>query len=246
MGLSLILTTDDCRTTYEELKAKGVEFLEEPTEQPYGIDCGFRDPFGNQGRITQPASEGRRSPTRSRSGGPRPDRSPSSSDMGHLTVPILPRLVRPAAALDRPARRAVRSGPCGEGSGRRRSGRPARGPGRMGGDRYRSRVVPGRPCRAAPAACASPAWCARSGAAVGPEPYLQRNLPTGGSSCTAGRVAPTAGRPAHRPVPRGPRWGQRRQHGSIPGWPVPYSGAGVRAGRPDRAAGRDLGRPPPP
>jgi uncharacterized glyoxalase superfamily protein PhnB len=57
LGLSLILTTDDCRKTYEELKAKGVEFVEEPTEQPYGIDCGFRDPFGNQGRITQPAAE---------------------------------------------------------------------------------------------------------------------------------------------------------------------------------------------
>ena len=57
LGLSLILTTGDCRETYEELKAKGVEFLEEPTEQPYGIDCGFRDPFGNQGRITQPAPE---------------------------------------------------------------------------------------------------------------------------------------------------------------------------------------------
>ncbi|MGH9209076.1 MAG: VOC family protein [Acidimicrobiales bacterium] len=57
LGLSLILTTDDCRTTYEELKARGVELLEEPTEQPYGIDCGFRDPFGNQGRITQPAPE---------------------------------------------------------------------------------------------------------------------------------------------------------------------------------------------
>ena len=57
MGLSLILTTDDCVKTYEALKAKGVEFLEEPTEQPYGIDCGFRDPFGNQGRITQPAPE---------------------------------------------------------------------------------------------------------------------------------------------------------------------------------------------
>jgi catechol 2,3-dioxygenase-like lactoylglutathione lyase family enzyme len=57
LGLSLILTTDDCRNTYQELKAKGVEFLEEPTEQPYGIDCGFRDPFGNQGRITQPAPE---------------------------------------------------------------------------------------------------------------------------------------------------------------------------------------------
>jgi predicted enzyme related to lactoylglutathione lyase len=55
MGLSLILTTDDCRKTYEELKARGVEFYDEPTEQPYGIDCGFRDPFGNQGRITQPS-----------------------------------------------------------------------------------------------------------------------------------------------------------------------------------------------
>jgi catechol 2,3-dioxygenase-like lactoylglutathione lyase family enzyme len=60
MGLSLILTTDDCRKTYDELNAKGVEFLEEPTERPYGIDCGFRDPFGNQGRITQPAPAGER------------------------------------------------------------------------------------------------------------------------------------------------------------------------------------------
>jgi uncharacterized glyoxalase superfamily protein PhnB len=55
MGLSFILTTADCRATYDELKAKGVEFVDEPTQQPYGIDCGFRDPFGNQGRITQPA-----------------------------------------------------------------------------------------------------------------------------------------------------------------------------------------------
>jgi catechol 2,3-dioxygenase-like lactoylglutathione lyase family enzyme len=49
-----ILTTDDCRATYETLKAKGVEFVDEPTERPYGIDCGFRDPFGNGLRITQP------------------------------------------------------------------------------------------------------------------------------------------------------------------------------------------------
>jgi catechol 2,3-dioxygenase-like lactoylglutathione lyase family enzyme len=56
LGLS-ILTTDDCRKTYDELEAAGVEFMDTPTEQPYGIDCGFRDPFGNQGRITQPAAE---------------------------------------------------------------------------------------------------------------------------------------------------------------------------------------------
>ncbi|NIH78299.1 VOC family protein [Amycolatopsis viridis] len=48
------LTTDDCRKTYEELLAKGVEFTQEPTERPYGIDCGLRDPFGNAIRINQP------------------------------------------------------------------------------------------------------------------------------------------------------------------------------------------------
>ncbi len=36
-----------------ELKAKGVELGEEPTRQSYGIDFGFRDPFGNNIRIAQ-------------------------------------------------------------------------------------------------------------------------------------------------------------------------------------------------
>ncbi len=57
LGLAFILTTKDCRKTYEELVARGVEFTEEPTEHFYGIDCGLRDPFGNQLRITQPAPE---------------------------------------------------------------------------------------------------------------------------------------------------------------------------------------------
>ncbi len=56
-GLGFILTTDDCRRTYEELKAKGVEFTQEPVEHFYGIDVGLRDPFGNHVRITQPAPE---------------------------------------------------------------------------------------------------------------------------------------------------------------------------------------------
>lgn len=56
LGAAAILTTEDCRATYEELRAKGVEFTEEPTEQPYGIDCALRDPFGNHVRITQPAA----------------------------------------------------------------------------------------------------------------------------------------------------------------------------------------------
>ncbi|MCX2925355.1 VOC family protein [Streptomyces sp. NEAU-W12] len=54
MGGWLVLTTDDCRRTYERLLEKGVEFTEEPTERPYGIDCGLRDPFGNRIRFTQP------------------------------------------------------------------------------------------------------------------------------------------------------------------------------------------------
>jgi catechol 2,3-dioxygenase-like lactoylglutathione lyase family enzyme len=51
----LFFRTDDVRGTYEELKARGVEFNQEPTEQPYGIDAGFRDPFGNNIRMMQPA-----------------------------------------------------------------------------------------------------------------------------------------------------------------------------------------------
>jgi catechol 2,3-dioxygenase-like lactoylglutathione lyase family enzyme len=57
LGLGFILTTGDCRKTYEELKARGVEVTQEPTEQPYGIDCAIRDPFGNHIRITQRAAE---------------------------------------------------------------------------------------------------------------------------------------------------------------------------------------------
>jgi catechol 2,3-dioxygenase-like lactoylglutathione lyase family enzyme len=54
LGLALILTTDDCRKTHAELSARGVEFTQEPLEQPYGIDCAIRDPFGNHIRISQP------------------------------------------------------------------------------------------------------------------------------------------------------------------------------------------------
>jgi catechol 2,3-dioxygenase-like lactoylglutathione lyase family enzyme len=53
----LIFTTDDCKATYQELQAKGVEFTQEPTEHFYGTDCALRDPFGNAIRITQPAPE---------------------------------------------------------------------------------------------------------------------------------------------------------------------------------------------
>jgi len=53
MAGTVFLTTEDCRTSYEELRDRGVEFTETPEERPYGIDAGFRDPSGNSFRLTQ-------------------------------------------------------------------------------------------------------------------------------------------------------------------------------------------------
>jgi uncharacterized glyoxalase superfamily protein PhnB len=49
----LFFETDDCQARFEELSARGVEFTQEPTKTPYGIDAGFRDPSGNHARIVQ-------------------------------------------------------------------------------------------------------------------------------------------------------------------------------------------------
>ena len=56
---TVFLTTEDCRADFEELKGRGVEFVEEPEERPYGIDAGFRDPSGNHLRLTQVTMAGR-------------------------------------------------------------------------------------------------------------------------------------------------------------------------------------------
>ncbi|MBR7836548.1 VOC family protein [Actinospica durhamensis] len=53
VGSAVFLTTDDCQAAYEELSARGVEFQEKPEDRLYGIDAGFRDPFGNVFRLTQ-------------------------------------------------------------------------------------------------------------------------------------------------------------------------------------------------
>ena len=50
---AVFLATEDCQASYEELKARGVEFTDAPEQRPYGIDCGFRDPSGNSFRLTQ-------------------------------------------------------------------------------------------------------------------------------------------------------------------------------------------------
>jgi catechol 2,3-dioxygenase-like lactoylglutathione lyase family enzyme len=52
-GFTVGFTTADCRKTFETLRARGVEFTQEPVEHPYGIDVGVRDPFGNHIRIVQ-------------------------------------------------------------------------------------------------------------------------------------------------------------------------------------------------
>jgi len=50
---TLFLTTDNCQAAYEELSGRGVEFVEKPEQRPYGIDSAFRDPSGNNIRVTQ-------------------------------------------------------------------------------------------------------------------------------------------------------------------------------------------------
>ncbi len=48
--------TDDCRKEYETLLARGVKFVQEPQEQPYGIEAVFEDLYGNSFSLLQPRS----------------------------------------------------------------------------------------------------------------------------------------------------------------------------------------------
>jgi catechol 2,3-dioxygenase-like lactoylglutathione lyase family enzyme len=54
---TVFLTTNDIQADVEALKNRGLEFIEEPEERPYGIDSGFRDPSGNSFRLTQVRQE---------------------------------------------------------------------------------------------------------------------------------------------------------------------------------------------
>ena len=53
IGGHLFFRCDDAHKTYAQLRERGVELTEEPVDQPYGIDFGLRDPFGNHIRIAQ-------------------------------------------------------------------------------------------------------------------------------------------------------------------------------------------------
>jgi predicted enzyme related to lactoylglutathione lyase len=53
IGGTIFLETDDCQASFDDLSARGVVFNDPPTVQPYGIDTSFRDPSGNNIRLTQ-------------------------------------------------------------------------------------------------------------------------------------------------------------------------------------------------
>jgi predicted enzyme related to lactoylglutathione lyase len=53
MGVG-VLEVDDCQKTYEELKAKGVQFMAPPADRFYGIEALMRDNSGNWFSMTQP------------------------------------------------------------------------------------------------------------------------------------------------------------------------------------------------
>lgn len=48
------LATDDCRKTYDELTAKGVESIQEPADRPYGVEAVIRDKSGNWLVLVEP------------------------------------------------------------------------------------------------------------------------------------------------------------------------------------------------
>ena len=48
-----VFDTPNCQVTYDELTAKGVEFLSPPAERPYGIEAVFKDNSGNWFSLTQ-------------------------------------------------------------------------------------------------------------------------------------------------------------------------------------------------
>lgn len=48
-----VMETPDCRKAYEELSARGVVFVQEPAERPYGIEAVLRDDSGNWFSLTQ-------------------------------------------------------------------------------------------------------------------------------------------------------------------------------------------------
>ena len=55
----LVLVVEDCRTAYTQLRARGVEFTQEPIDRYGNVDANFRDPSGNGWKMI----EARRNPS---------------------------------------------------------------------------------------------------------------------------------------------------------------------------------------
>jgi catechol 2,3-dioxygenase-like lactoylglutathione lyase family enzyme len=54
-NLAVFVRVDDVDLVFESLRAAGVEILQEPIDEPYGVrDCAVRDPSGNHVRLSQP------------------------------------------------------------------------------------------------------------------------------------------------------------------------------------------------
>ncbi len=53
-GTTWVFQTDDCRATYETLRARGITFVREPTDEPYGLEALFVDLYGNSFSLLQP------------------------------------------------------------------------------------------------------------------------------------------------------------------------------------------------
>ena len=49
----LVLIVDNCHTAYDRLRAKGVEFIQEPIARFGGVDANFRDPSGNAWKMIE-------------------------------------------------------------------------------------------------------------------------------------------------------------------------------------------------
>ena len=49
----LVLIVDKCRAAYEQMRATGVEFTQEPVERYGSVDASFRDPSGNGWKLIE-------------------------------------------------------------------------------------------------------------------------------------------------------------------------------------------------
>lgn len=55
----LVLYVSDCRAAYERMRAREVEFTQEPVERFGTVDAGFRDPSGNGWKMIEMAETDR-------------------------------------------------------------------------------------------------------------------------------------------------------------------------------------------